>query len=289
MAIIRAPHKANFIIMNKICLQDSRLSWKSKGIYAYVMSLPDNWKVKMSEITRHSTDGRTALMSGIKELIEFGYCTLIENRNPDGTMRDYDYIFNELSENSTIIDGYPLPENPITDNPIAENQVALLSIDISNIDSSEDKDKTIVLSGENEIINKKAVKKKSRGKKKTPRKFNPNSIGGKLARFMLDKIEKFDPSFTTPEMGTWEACFNKMILVDGYAKNEIKEVISFGLSDNFWKAVILNPYSLKRNYYKIKTRMLNPIKREQTREEKKNVFDEAKEEHRKLHPECYQK
>ena len=140
-----------------------------------------------------------------------------------------------------------------------------------------------------EKMAKKLAKKTSKRKRKAPKKFNSNTPGAILAQFLLDNIEKFDPSFATPEMGKWAACFNKMIFMDGYDENEIKEVISFGLSDNFWKAIIVNPYSLKVNYYKIKTRMLNPIKREQTREEKKNIFDEAKEEHRKLHPECYQK
>lgn len=140
-----------------------------------------------------------------------------------------------------------------------------------------------------EKMAKKMMKKTPKRKGKTPRKFNSSSQSGKLAQFMLNKIEENDPSFATPEMGKWVACFNRMIFVDGYDEDEIKEVISFGVSDNFWKAVIVNPYALKAKYYQIKTRMLNPLKKEQTTAEKKNIFDEAKEEHRRLHPELYKK
>jgi len=130
-----------------------------------------------------------------------------------------------------------------------------------------------------EKMAKKLAKKTPKRKVKTLRKLNLNSPGGKLAQFMLDEIEKNDPSFATPKMDKWAACFNKMIFMETYDENEIKEVISFGLSDSFWKALTVNPYSLKANYYKIKTRMLNPVNKEQTMTEKRNVFKEAKRKH----------
>jgi len=273
MAIIRSPHKANFIIINKICLQDSKLSWKAKGIYAYIMSLPDNWKVKTAEIMRHSSDGRTALLSGLKELIKFGYCKPITNRTEKGTIQDRDYLMIEPDQlEQENLDQVDLNQ---------ENRSVLLSIDRSNIDSSKELDKTIVLSPEKKILNKKSTKKKGK-KKKTPRKFNPKSPGGKIAQFMLDKIEENDPSFKTPEMGSWEACFNRMIFLEHYNGDEIKRVIKFALTDNFWKAIVINPYILRAKYHQLKTRMLNPIKsfkNKQTKEEKMDIFEEAKRDH----------
>jgi len=227
MAIKRSIQKGNFIIINKTCFQDNRLSWKAKGVYACIMSLSGDRIIKITEVIKYSTSKRTALMAGIKELIEFGYCIVTENKNLDGTMKEYDYHFKESP-------------------------------------------------GEGIIVNIKDMEKR---KKKAPRKFNPNSLGGKIAQFMLDKIEEKDPSFKTPEMGNWEACFNKMIFMDSYDPDEIKKIINYASSDNFWKFTMADPYILRRNYYKIKIRMLNPLNREQTREEKRNVFEEAKREH----------
>ena len=102
-----------------------------------------------------------------------------------------------------------------------------------------------------EKMAKKMAKKTSKRKRKAPKKFNSNTPGAILAQFLLDNIEKFDPSFATPEMGEWGACFNKMIFVEGYDEDEIKEVISFGLSDSFWRAIIVNPYALKAKYYQM--------------------------------------
>lgn len=130
-----------------------------------------------------------------------------------------------------------------------------------------------------EKMAKKLAKKTPKRKGKILKQPNLNSPGGKLAQFMLDKIEENDPSFATPEMGKWAACFNKMIFMETYDENEIKEVINFGVSDSFWKAVIVNPYVLRAKYYQIKTRMLNPLNKNQTMEEKRNVFEEAKRKH----------
>lgn len=68
-------HKKNgdFFIMHKSVVETSKLSYKAKGILAYLLSKPDNWKVYLSDVENHSTDGRQAIQSGIKELEDAGY------------------------------------------------------------------------------------------------------------------------------------------------------------------------------------------------------------------------
>lgn len=59
--------------MNRTALNDERLSWKAKGIVAYMLSMPDDWKFYVKEIANHSKDGEDSLRTGIKELKECGY------------------------------------------------------------------------------------------------------------------------------------------------------------------------------------------------------------------------
>jgi hypothetical protein len=48
------------------------MSWKARGILIYMLSLPDDWEVHLSEIAKHSEkDGRDSFASGIKELEVF--------------------------------------------------------------------------------------------------------------------------------------------------------------------------------------------------------------------------
>lgn len=263
MSIIRAAHNENFVVMNKICLQDKKLSWKAKGIYSYLMSLPTNWEIKTSEVKNHSADGRTALLSGIKELIEHGYCDRIENRDENGKITTYDYIIKETPQ--IILNKEELPRSgfPLADNLLTENQ-PLLNNNISN----------------KEFIKNTTQSKKTVNKKKKVKKFNQNSIGGKLAQYLLDKIEENDPTFPTPELGKWEGCFNKMVFVDGKPSEEIENIIKYAQESNYWKSFILDPYKLNAKYQTLKMQMNNPMPYSQNLNNKKNnkdVFEEAKE------------
>ena len=51
------------------------MSWKARGIFAYLWSQADEWDFYVSEVAKHATDGRDALRSGLKELEKYGYLT----------------------------------------------------------------------------------------------------------------------------------------------------------------------------------------------------------------------
>lgn len=73
MSILRVEKNANYVVMNRTALNDERLSWKAKGIMAYMLSMPDDWTFYINELTKHSVDGEKAFRSGLKELKENGY------------------------------------------------------------------------------------------------------------------------------------------------------------------------------------------------------------------------
>jgi uncharacterized phage protein (TIGR02220 family) len=78
LSILRVEKNANYVVMNRTALNDKRLSWKAKGIMAYMLSMPDDWVFYVNELTKHSIDGEKAFRSGLKELKENGYV----KRNP---------------------------------------------------------------------------------------------------------------------------------------------------------------------------------------------------------------
>jgi hypothetical protein len=59
---------------------DDRLSYKALGIHTYLMSKPDGWEANESDIATRHTDGRSAVRSGIQELIDYGYMVRIQIR-----------------------------------------------------------------------------------------------------------------------------------------------------------------------------------------------------------------
>jgi hypothetical protein len=74
MSVIRIQkHKNNFVILDKTCLRDASISWRAKGIHAYLISCPDDWVVRVESLKDLAKEGREAVRGAIKELVEVGY------------------------------------------------------------------------------------------------------------------------------------------------------------------------------------------------------------------------
>ncbi len=83
--IIRIQKKRNnFVMLDKGFLEDENLSYKAKGILAYLLSKPDNWKVIVKDLINHSKDGKKAIYSGLNELKQYGYYKKIPVRDEMG-------------------------------------------------------------------------------------------------------------------------------------------------------------------------------------------------------------
>lgn len=59
--------------VNNEIFHDRELSYKAKGLFCQMLSLPDNWDFKENSIKALATDGIRSVRSGLKELIEKGY------------------------------------------------------------------------------------------------------------------------------------------------------------------------------------------------------------------------
>ncbi len=127
MAIIKHDtHLRCYTVMNNTCLQDPNMSMKAKGLYAYLMSLPEDWVLHQTELKRHFKDGRDSIRTAINELIQNGYVTKVDTRNDLGQIVDCTYTVYEEPINST--------ENPDTEKPITENPISVNpSIQSTNI------------------------------------------------------------------------------------------------------------------------------------------------------------
>jgi hypothetical protein len=57
-------------------LQDPKLSFKAKGILAYLLSKPQGWLPRLRDLENNSVDGPGTIKSGLKELRENNYAEL---------------------------------------------------------------------------------------------------------------------------------------------------------------------------------------------------------------------
>lgn len=83
--VIRVKKRpSSFVLIDKTFLEDTRLSYKAKGILAYLLSKPDNWKVIVANLVNNSSDGKAAVYSGLRELKKYGYYEKRPVRSEDG-------------------------------------------------------------------------------------------------------------------------------------------------------------------------------------------------------------
>jgi hypothetical protein len=64
----------------KDILNDSSISWKAKGVLAYLIGKPKGWKTRVSDLVRHGPDGESSIRSALMELRKAGYADLVQLR-----------------------------------------------------------------------------------------------------------------------------------------------------------------------------------------------------------------
>lgn len=205
--ITRRKYDRDYCQMANEFLKDTRLSWKAKGIIAYVQMLPDDWVLNVRDLTNRATDGRDSLYSGIKELEKFGYCSKIMQRNPDGTIAGFAYeicdkaIFQPFTENP-VMDA-PQPENPDTVKPDTEKpDLENPTLINTNITNDPNKTNTNHSKPANHVVGDLFPEQQDLEKDKKRTSIFRNSEVYKLVKFAPDgnnDYSEFEKLFATSE------------------------------------------------------------------------------------------
>ncbi|HWO75553.1 MAG TPA: hypothetical protein VNM69_06475 [Bacillus sp. (in: firmicutes)] len=99
MAMIRTNKRENpFVQIDKTFTEDPKLKWVSKGIMSYLLSRPDNWKVRREDLEKRSADGRTVVETALLDLMLNGYIYYWSERGEDGTIKEWIYEIYESPE-----------------------------------------------------------------------------------------------------------------------------------------------------------------------------------------------
>jgi len=134
-----------FAQIANVVLNSKELSFKAKGLYAYMISKPSTWKFTIRLMTSQVKDGEASIVSGIKELKDAGLVTYIKNKDGSGK-----YILkNDLKPLKTPT-VEPNLGNPDMEKPNLGNQDALVIKNSSNKEKSSNN--KVNTKSQNEII-----------------------------------------------------------------------------------------------------------------------------------------
>lgn len=136
MVRIRKEYSKGFTTTSNTIIRDERLTWKARGIFNYLWSMPDDWDFYAKEVAKHAKDGIHSLDSGLEELAKYGYLERTRLRDKKGRFGAPVWILHDdpVDAQEPKCD-FPILEKPILEKPILENRTLLnkyLTKDLSN-------------------------------------------------------------------------------------------------------------------------------------------------------------
>lgn len=95
--IVRAPRpESHFVQIRNDVVRDRRLSYKARGLLAFMLSFPDNYRITADSLAEASdSDGRRSVLTGLDELRDHGYLVTVTERNDKGQFSKTSFIYDE--------------------------------------------------------------------------------------------------------------------------------------------------------------------------------------------------
>jgi hypothetical protein len=121
MSIKRGSIPADrFTIISNDWLRDPRLSWKAKGLLAYIASHAKDYRLTTEQIMSEGKEARDAVRSGLRELEEAGYLRRVDVRDERGRLVGTDH---ELTEpDGTSVAGKPVASPDLREHDVSPAQ-----------------------------------------------------------------------------------------------------------------------------------------------------------------------
>lgn len=126
MVRIRKEYSKGFTTTSNTIIRDERLTWKARGIFNYLWSMPDDWDFYAKEVAKHAKDGIHSLDSGLEELAKYGYLERTRLRDKKGRFGAPVWVLHDDPANVQKPKcDFPILDNPILEKPILENRTLL--------------------------------------------------------------------------------------------------------------------------------------------------------------------
>lgn len=113
--IHRSSTRESYTRIDNAILNDSRLSWRARGVMAYLLSKPDEWIARPAEVMKHGKEGRDAIQIVFRELESLGYMKLVHTPG-----KGSQWVVFESPEPENLNLSISEPREP--ENPVPENQ-----------------------------------------------------------------------------------------------------------------------------------------------------------------------
>ena len=132
--VIRVRRSGGYTVLPNGILRDTGLSLKTKGLFAIILSLPEDWDYSVAGLATVAGCGRDAIRSALGEMEQAGYLIRTRSHGEGGKFAGVIYDIRDvaapLSENPTMeeeapLSGKPTSAEPTLERPSSENPTQL--------------------------------------------------------------------------------------------------------------------------------------------------------------------
>lgn len=124
MSNLRKQTQSNYTHISNDLLNAEGLSFRARGIAAYLLSKPDNWQVKIPHLMKVGKEGEKAVRTALQELATYGFLMrerIRENNRIVTVTRLADYpAFLHIGTVEERINGYQAQDSAISDIPLSD-------------------------------------------------------------------------------------------------------------------------------------------------------------------------
>ena len=141
--ILRVGKKNRFTIVDNETIEHRYISYRALGLLTYLVSKPDDWIVMISELSGNGEDsreGRDAVYTSIKELIEAGFIDKVITRDSrTKRITGTEYVVREaITKNVENLENFPDTAFPDTVKPTLLNTEDILNTEDTKLAHSKE-------------------------------------------------------------------------------------------------------------------------------------------------------
>ena len=96
MAIFKTVKEEKFVTIHNEFFDIETLSFTAKGLLGYIITKPNDWKIRKTDLIKKSSGGKTQVESALLELMAHGFMNWYPKRNEDGTIDQWVYEVYEM-------------------------------------------------------------------------------------------------------------------------------------------------------------------------------------------------
>lgn len=133
MTTIRVAQRARFTTIDRETLNDERLSFRARGILAWLLDKPDDWRCNADEIAAQTTEGRDAVRTALRELMALDYIRRTREQDAGGQWHTVTVVF----ERPVTDDGFPVVGFPDVGEPVVGEPGPLLKTENEDCERSK--------------------------------------------------------------------------------------------------------------------------------------------------------